>query len=298
VTIFGTDIPLEAAKNRLSLLKQMYSDQPSLVLIATDHEGGTVQRFTGTGFSKLASWQELCTLDDSVVEEVIATSAAELADAGVNIVFGPVLDYAKKHPHLKSRVCSESSKVVASRAKAAIKAYQENGVYPVVKHFPGLGKTTKDLHAEFDTVVVEQEDADLYLNVLGSFPDIGVMASHVGVENQFSMIPCSQSQTCLSQLHTTHPDVLVFSDALEMGASLGLGANPRTLADASMAALEAGNEILVYGAGVTPQELEEVRHAVLEKYAKNAAFQRNIDEKVLKILRLKDVFISIEEIDQ
>jgi beta-N-acetylhexosaminidase len=291
VSIFGSNIPLEAAKNRLGLLKGMYTDQSSRVLIATDHEGGTVQRFTGTGFAKIASWQELCTQDDAFVQEVIASSAAELADVGVNIVYGPVLDYAKNHPHLKSRVCSDNPETVAARAKAAIVGYQDQGMYPVVKHFPGIGKTTKDLHVLFDSVLIEEKDANVYLDVLTVFPDIGVMTSHVGVINQFTEIPCSQSKSCVGQIHDAHPNVIVFSDALEMGSAVGSGQNTqRTLADASYAALLAGNDVLVYGAGVTPLELTEVYRVLFQKYQKEENFRREVDRKVYKILDLKNAF--------
>ncbi len=102
VTIFGSRISQAAAKQAIATIKSTSSPSIEGVesispWVAVDHEGGTVQRLNGKGFSVLPSWQRLCRQDRVASQISIEESAQELKDVGVDMIFGPVLDIAKSN---------------------------------------------------------------------------------------------------------------------------------------------------------------------------------------------------------
>lgn len=59
IVVFGSNISAEQAQVLTSELAKHPAWQPEILV---DHEGGLVQRFSGTGFTRLPAWQVLCTL--------------------------------------------------------------------------------------------------------------------------------------------------------------------------------------------------------------------------------------------
>lgn len=116
--------------------------------IATDQEGGEVQRLSGPGFSSIPSALQQGQWATQRLEREAAIWAGELSDAGVSLNLAPVADtvptphahanqpigrYDREYGHTPARVGSHVAAVVRG---------ESSHVAVTVKHFPGLGRAT------------------------------------------------------------------------------------------------------------------------------------------------------------
>lgn len=294
VTLFGTDVNVAEVTSLKLDISQSLNAQPVLPFLAVDHEGGSVQRLTGSGFTSLESWNSLCKLEPEVLNETLSGSAQELSEAGIDMVFAPVLDIYSANSALKDRSCSDDPAVIARAATAYVVIFSEYGIRPVLKHFPGIGQLSTDLHKQFASITVNSVDSQLYRTMLEDYSSLGVMVSHVGVANQNADIPCSLNPDCVGELHTVFPEVLIVSDALDMDAAghrvaSGSANLPleNSLAERAVAAVRAGNNVLVFGDGVSAEELDTVFTALKQQYEVDPTFQQQINLSVAKILERK-----------
>lgn len=288
ITLFGNSISTASAETVTAAIDQLTEQELITPLIAVDHEGGTVQRLRGTGYTRLLSWQQLCLLDSAERQSLLETSAQELKASGIDIVFAPVLDYGVNSV-LGSRICSDNPDEALASTKQYISIFRQNSILPVVKHFPGIGKTTQDLHTQFDRVLITDQDAQLYLDILDAFSNIGVMVTHVGVENQYQDIPCSLSKVCVDQITKQYPQVIVFSDALEMKSAAynPTGEDPKEIYQIAKEAIQAGDEVLVFGEKITSVQLEGMIVYLANTYKTDSTFAQQVDQAVLKLIDYK-----------
>jgi beta-glucosidase-like glycosyl hydrolase len=297
VTLFGSDIGATAAAEVVSSIKVTPTAIGLPIWFAVDHEGGRVQRLNGEGFTQLPGWRQSCAQPTAEREVLLTQSAVELAAIGIDVVLAPVLDLSDNHPVLATRACSNDPAVVAQAAGEFVSAFSRVGILSVLKHFPGIGETKRDLHQVFDQVTVMPRDALLYRELLDRYPSTGVMVSHVGVLNQYPDIPCSLSSQCVGELLNNYPEVLIFSDALEMPAALyrprrlpGQISTPqgdRTLPEAALEALLAGNDVLIFGDGVTLEQLAEVINYLEQEMAANPALRSQVEASLEKVVSYK-----------
>ncbi|PIR58734.1 MAG: hypothetical protein COU69_03955 [Candidatus Pacebacteria bacterium CG10_big_fil_rev_8_21_14_0_10_56_10] len=312
VTLFGEQLSRQLVDTSLASLSARIGAGPDRLapLIAVDHEGGAVQRLAGQGFARLPSWQEVCSQQPGEMAQTVAAAARQLQAAEIDVVFAPVVDVAENHPVLGDRICDADPLVVTERSFQASNIYQQHGVLPVIKHFPGIGRTGGDLHRRFETITVTPEAAQPFRGVLEQLPDIGVMVTHVGVANQQPEVPCSLSFDCVNQLKQNFPEVLVFADALDMSAAAhqppegadqqaaqgtaqgtdqqaDQPAAPKSLAQISQEAILAGNDVLVYGLEVTLEELETVKQQLAERYQNSPIFRLAVDDRLERLVNFK-----------
>ncbi len=278
VTIFGENIEKSKAKEFTEKIKTISPNTK----VAVDHEGGEVQRLTGIAYTRLPSWQELCSEENLDSGKLLASSSAELAESKIDYVLAPMVDVGDSRV-LGSRICSGDPELVLRKASEYVEAMQAVGVKPVLKHFPGIGSIDKDLHEEFDSVTITAKDASPFVELLSSYADLAVMVSHAGVNNQYAEIPCSLSKTCVAELTSNFPNTLVFTDALDMAAAAKTSESiPPSLDQISIRALEAGNDILLYGPGVDTSQLETIYMAIKTRYENNASFRKTVDGSLEK----------------
>jgi beta-N-acetylhexosaminidase len=296
VTLFGSNVSTQSASTAIGLLTSPEIEVHMQPLIAVDHEGGTVQRLSGSGFSRLPSWQQLCRQNQVEAQINLEQSVEELEAVGIDVVFAPVVDVAVSNPALGSRVCSDNFELVESRAKLAANVYYQKDILPVFKHFPGIGSLNTDLHTGFGSVAVGEEEASLYRNILAFFNDktVGVMISHAGVENQDSTVPCSLSSSCVGQLADNFSNVLIFSDDVLMDSAQYVAAQegqpqPQqpSLEEIVLQTVIAGNDQVVMGPGVSNQDLDAIISTIMAGYESNNFIKSAVDQRVLNILEYK-----------
>lgn len=293
VTFFGNQISSQSARTAISAITS-HNGSVLPTWIAVDHEGGRVQRFSGEGFTKLASWWNSCGTDRDKVEQVLLKSAQELANVGVNIVLAPVLDVGLTNGIMGDRLCSNKPELVVDRVNLYNEVFKSQKILPVMKHFPGIGKIAVDLHNKFAVTRVGVEDVFVYRSILDIDSSVGVMTAHIGLDNQHAQIPCTLSPDCIGELTTNYPKVLVFADALEMkSASYLLTASGSakqkelTLGEVSQRAVLAGSDILMYGPSVTFEQLSEVYDMLNRAYISDPIFREKVDQSVKKIIGYK-----------
>ena len=290
VSLFGEKISTSSALINVNKIKAVYTNN-SQPLIAVDHEGGLVQRLSGIGFTRLPSWQTLCASNAVYRQELLEKSAQELSAVGINIVFAPVIDLASNSAVLGSRVCGERADVVVERAKEAIDVYQEQQILSVIKHFPGIGEVKADLHHEFDVVELTEEGILAFRELLTTYPNLGVMSTHVGVKDFYEDLPCSLNQECLGDLKDFFPETLIFSDALDMDSAGFIKDSDEllSLSQRAINALLAGNNVLVFGPKVESEMMDEVVIGLVEAYESDPQLKELVQNSLEKLWLYKEL---------
>lgn len=284
VTIFGSEVSVEQVRQLDQVLSEKLS-QPAWLLV--DHEGGSVLRLSGEGFTTLPSWQEQCQLQELELYELWTQVASELSAAGIDVVLAPMVDFSQNHPVLRSRVCASDPDRVVEQSLVMAETVRSVGILPVFKHFPGIGQTTVDLHFRSENITVGLEEANVYRSLLAAIPRPAVMTAHVGVSNQFPDLPCSLSADCVGELAAVVDQILIVTDALEMEAALESGEERLSLEEASARALMAGNHLLIYGPQVSVSELKRVHADLLERYQENPQFAERVDQAVIRVVEYR-----------
>lgn len=197
---------------------------PAGVVVATDEEGGSVQRLSLLG--RLPSQQEVSeSRSPAEAQTLLADHAARVAAIGIDVVFAPVVDVVPgvgAVPLDRSRFFTGDAPTVAAYARAYLDAWQSAGVVPVIKHFPGHGTASADTHVDagLTAPLSDLESSDLvpYRELAGRSP--AVMVGHLTVPGLTGELPASRSDDAVRYLREVldHGDALVVSDALGMEA--------------------------------------------------------------------------------
>lgn len=289
VLYFGEQISTSAAALATTAVRSSFAETDYVPLIAVDHEGGLVQRLSGEGFTKLEAWQKVVeTYTPAQQKAVYNQSSRELLAAGINIVFAPVVDLASASAVLQSRAASDLDLTVNATTNF-IYSFSQNGIMPVIKHFPGIGSISRDPHYAASTISLKNQDTAIFGRILDVFGNIGVMSTHVRLTDKFAGKVCSLSEECLGKFLELYPRVLLFSDDLSMKAARAqLGTSQeKDLPTVAVEAVRAGNNALIFGKGVETQTLEQVIYALQKEYEDSESFRQKVETSLGKILNLK-----------
>ncbi len=153
--------PYNVIANVNALSQQAQKDARIPLLIATDQEGGLVNRlYTFHGY--LPSAQEMAASGNPGTALNQGTQAAQwLQQLGINADLAPVVDvHTVDPPVLETRMFGSDPKTVSTYAGAFLDGLQKNGVAGTLKHFPGLGAITSDPHAGLPTVTRSMADLE------------------------------------------------------------------------------------------------------------------------------------------
>lgn len=303
VIYFGQEISFLQAKSQTEKLMNAFALGSLLPLIAVDHEGGTVQRLNGEGFTILPSMQELVASVDSADESsragalttkmrarLFGASAVELAEAGINLVLAPMVDYAPGAQTILKTRLGRNPEAIKTIAQEYIRAFANLQIMPVLKHYPGIGEIKQDLHLSPATVTLKDEDTLIFEQLLDQYPNLGLMSSHLRLKDKLAGEPCSLSSECLAPVKKYYPQVLLITDDLTMASARYLPgtSQEKSLAEVAVAAVEAGNDILLFGKGTSATDLDEVLAALVFKYQDSQSFKALVDQAVAKILLFKN----------
>lgn len=212
----------------------------------------------------------------------------ELKSAGIDIVLAPVVDIATNNTILKDRICDDDPATVSAKATEYAALFDFAGITPVVKHFPGIGQTTRDLHFAYQSINPNQAELNVFRYVMDNFPDIGIMTTFTGVTAQDPNTPCALSKDCVGQLVSEYPRALLFTDALEMvAAGTQTAGGSASLAKRTELAIRAGNHVLIYGEGVDAEEFTGIISTLTELYNNDQEFAAKVDGQLVKVLEYK-----------
>lgn len=214
----------------LSLCRELWNaaaDMPPF--IAIDHEGGLVHRLPRP-FTKFPP--ALClsaTRNPALAYKAGHGAGLELALAGINLNFAPVLDVHSnpQNPVIGARAFGAEPAQVITMSAAWTRGLRAGGVIPCGKHFPGHGDTDKDSH--FELPVVNKSLDELKAVELPPFADAckngidALMTAHVVYPALDPILPATLSEQIVTGLlrHQLGYNGVVFSDDMEMKAISG-----------------------------------------------------------------------------
>lgn len=261
------------------------------LLVATDQEGGRVARFGSAPFTPMPSALEFGLRGDTALaRDAAQATAQELAAVGVNWNFAPVADVNSNpdNPVIGNRSFGATPEQVAPLVQAQVAGYQNGGVLPCVKHFPGHGDTALDSHYDLPVlnhtldVMEERELVPFRAAIVAHVPT--VMTAHIlfpAVDD--SGLPATMSRAILTGLLREQMgfDGLIVTDCLEMKAV----ANGWGTARAAVLAAIAGADMLLVCH--TLERQRETFHALREAVQTGELSRERVADAVGRVLAAK-----------
>lgn len=263
------------------------------LFIGIDEEGGTVQRivegmppFPGAmavSASKISPY-DLCKI-----------VGVNLKKIGFNMNFAPVGDVNNNpnNPVINSRSYSDDPKVCSKYVIDSFKGFQDGGVLPTCKHFPGHGDTSVDSHVSLPTV---NKDIDMLNNIeLVPFKDSidagidGIMASHILYPVLDDKYPATLSRKIITNLLKEKMgfDGLIVTDSLTMGA-IHQNYSPKEIVNL---AANAGIDLMIFCGKADINDQKEIYNSLLEEVKNGNIPISRVNESVTKILKYKRKYI-------
>lgn len=236
------------------LNQHLQSIAPNKLLIAIDQEGGNVQRLKPEhGFLPVPSAKELGRGDTQTTYEIAYDLGNRLGDLGFNVDFAPLLD-VDVNPNspaigAKDRSFSSNPDIVIKHGDAFARGLSDAKMAYSFKHFPGHGSAGNDSHAGITDITKTYQDYELlpWKNLLkNASPNTMVMVAHV-INNNFDTLPASLSYKTIQMVRDMGFNGVIISDDMDMGAI----ANEYGTETAVEMAINAGNDILVFGNNLT-----------------------------------------------
>ena len=283
------DAPDNTISNVAAFSQQAMQDAQIPLLIATDQEGGLVNRLY-TFHGNLPSAQTMAASGDPQYVQQQGTQAAQwLLQLGMNTDLAPVVDvHTVDPPILQTRMFGSDPQTVITYAGAFLQGLQTNGVLGCLKHFPGLGAVTSDPHAGLPVVnssmsQLEQVDLAPYKAMIQQDNPAMIMATDVLMPAIDPNLPAELSPLAINGVLRTQLgyDGVVITDGLYMqGIS-----NQWSLSQAAVMAIMAGDDIVE--GPYTPAQVADVIVALEQAIQQGQLTQGRIDQSVQRILLLK-----------
>ena len=260
------------------------------LFIGIDQEGGAVARMEDQ-LIKVPPAEELGKEPIEQAVSLAKQSGTELKDLGFNINFAPVADLGLTY----GRSFSTNPDDVVRYASAVGKAYDEAGLWYSYKHFPGIGKTDVDLHADTSVVPVSKEtllneDTKVFVDLIKqSKPNTyAIMVSHAMYPQIDPDHPSSLSKAIITDWLRKDMGYngVVVTDDMDMGAL----AKHYTFSDMAVQSILAGSDILLVCHEY--EHMQEAYNGLMKAVKDGRISKERLDESVKRILLMKMSKIS------
>lgn len=259
------------------------------LFIGIDQEGGAVARMEDQ-LIKVPPAEELGKEPIEQAVSLAKQSGTELKGLGFNINFAPVADLGLTY----GRSFSTNPDDVV-RYAAVGKAYDEVGLWYSYKHFPGIGKTDVDLHADTSVVPVSKEtllneDTKVFVDLIKqSKPNTyAIMVSHAMYPQIDPDHPSSLSKAIITDWLRKDMGYngVVVTDDMDMGAL----AKHYTFGDMAVQSILAGSDILLVCHEY--EHMQEAYNGLMKAVKDGRISKERLDESVKRILLMKMSKIS------
>ena len=255
------------------------------LFLGIDQEGGAVARMD----DKLIKVHPAEEVGKAPVEQAAALAkevGTELKELGFNINFAPVADLGLTY----GRSYSTNPDEVVRYASAVGKSYDEAGLWYSYKHFPGIGKTDVDLHADTSIVPVSKEtllseDTKVFVDLIKqSKPNTyTIMVSHAMYPQIDPDHPSSLSKAIITDWLRKDMGYngVVVTDDMDMGAL----AKHYTFGDMAVQSILAGSDILLVCHEY--EHMQEAYNGLMKAVKDGRISKERLDESVKRILLMK-----------
>ena len=283
-----------------SIQRRALASSSRPLFIAIDQEGGLIARIR-EGVTPFPGNMALGAAGDpSLAGRVASVMGEELASLGINMNFAPVVDVNNNplNPIIGVRSFGSDPQEVARLGAAMISSFLEKGVFPSAKHFPGHGDTEVDSHSGLPIINVSKDR----LNSV-EFPPFKaavnagvpmVMTAHVLVPALDEKNPATLSPAILGLLRTElNFKGLIITDSMGMAALK----KERTMEEAAIEAMNAGADILLFGADKGHEETEHFNmyNALLKACVEGEIPISRLDDAVRKVLEAKEALGLLQD---
>ncbi|WP_339260796.1 beta-N-acetylhexosaminidase [Paenibacillus sp. FSL R5-0713] len=283
---------LEGTAKFVQSIKETNQSNPVPIFMSVDQEGGKVSRMPENVESIPSNKKVGQTKDSALAETMGELLARQVQLAGFNVDFAPVLDVNSnpKNPVIGDRSFGSSADLVSRMGIAEMKGLRNEGIIPVVKHFPGHGDTSVDSHLDLPVVnKTEKQLAELeWIPFQAAVKEQveAVMVAHILFPKLDPDHPASLSDVIIGE-HLRGKfkyNGVVITDDLSMGAI----AKNFKLNEAALATVKAGSDILLvahsYESGKT------IFDTLMNAVKSGDISESRIDESVYRILALKQQY--------
>ncbi len=222
--------------------------------------------------------------------------AKDLKNIGFNLNHAPVADVNNNplNPVINSRSYSDDPQVVAKYVCEAFKGFQDAGVLPTIKHFPGHGNTSQDSHLlmpSLDSSLEEMKEVELvpFQKAFDEGID-GVMVSHVLYKALDETHPATLSHNIMTTLLQEQMGFqgLIVTDSLSMGA-IEKNYNNEQIIDLCV---NGGVDMMIFCGAARLEDQEEIFKKFVSMVNEGIISEARINHSVEKILRLKEKYCS------
>jgi beta-N-acetylhexosaminidase len=303
-SVGGILLMQDMLKKPSELKKELQDKQARLkipLLITIDQEGGPVNRIKYLPkWADAPSAQEMRNWPEDSIHTIQKKIADELRELKVNCNLAPVLDPTENHTGQmtyiarKNRTFGTATDEIVRPSRAFIRAFSDNNIGCIVKHFPGYDVT---VNSDFKIAISEADSVQMSRNItpfrelLGTYS--GIMMSSILYE-KINNVPAVFSPDIVAIARKITPDGIIMTDDL-WGVALRSFTFPeqkvKTLDYPDTAfiriveySVKAGNDMLMI---TYPQKVPLIVETILKMADNDAAVLAQVNDAARRILFLK-----------
>jgi beta-N-acetylhexosaminidase len=258
------------------------------LFIGIDEEGGDITRIASNPAFDVPVFPPMLEIaDEDAAYNVGNTIGGYIRGYGFNLDFAPVSDVNSNPDNtvIGNRAFSSDPQEAAVMVSAAVRGFNNSGVFCTLKHFPGHGDTIADTHFEAASIpktYAEMQDCELIPFAAGIEAGADfIMAAHITTPNADPMgLPASMSYFWLTTVlrYDMGFTGIIVTDSMTMQAIT----DNFTPQEAAVAAVYAGCDIILM-----PADLEAAAQGIVEAVENGTIPEERIDASVLRILDTK-----------
>ena len=285
-------LSIEQTTEMLTNMQNIAMERTGLpVFLSVDEEGGTVARVAKNdafGVTDVGNMSDIgATGDAQNAYNAGVTIGTYLKQLGFNVDYAPVADVLTNPDNtvIGTRSFGSDASVVADMVTKELEGLSSQGVFGVVKHFPGHGGVSGDSHD--GAVTMDKSLEELMQTEFVPFQKAVengvsfVMVGHISVPQVVGdNTPASLSQMMVSNVLREQLGYqgIVITDAMNMGAITG----SYTADQAAVMAVNAGVDMILM-----PQDYETAYNGLLQAVQDGTITEDRINESVTRIVKVK-----------
>jgi beta-N-acetylhexosaminidase len=288
--------PQDVTRTTNALQQAVISAGGVPLFIGVDQEGGLIAHLKDgfTEFPVPALWT--ATGEPELAFAVGEAIGREMLAVGVNWNLSPVADLATnpRNGVIGRRSFGSDPRLVGQTVAEVVRGLQAVGVLATVKHFPGHGDTNEDSHVTLP--ILMHDIARLQTVELVPFAQAitagagAIMTAHIAYPNVDGATDraASLSPVIIEGIlrEGMGYEGIVVTDAMDMDA-IDTRYSP---AESALLALEAGNDLLLLGAHLSPQTQMNVMQAIVDAVRAGRISEARLEASVRRILQMKERF--------
>ena len=293
IILYGKNV--KDGRQLLSLtnsLKNTNSSNKIPLFISVDEEGGSVSR-NPKEIKKLPTARDIGKTENTDLAFEAGKLLGKTVKAfGYNMDFAPVLDIDSNplNPVIRDRAFGQTAEIVSAMGIGVFKGIKEEGVIPVIKHFPGHGDTITDSHIGLPVITHSWERLNNFeivpfKHAIDNGADV-VMVAHILLLQIDQEYPASMSDVVITNILRDRLKFqgVIITDDMTMGAI----EENYNIDEAAVQSVKAGADIVLVGHN--HENSVKVFNALKEGVEKDNISIDKIDKSVYRILKLKEKY--------